>query len=79
MNRTTKLFAVIPGLITLAAGAIAIAFLVIKLLWAWTIPDLFPAAVENNYIAREISWFTSFKLALFIGVLTAMGKGHNKN
>ena len=79
MNRATKLFAVIPGLITLAAGAIAIAFLVIKLLWAWTIPDLFPGAVENNYIAREISWFTSFKLALFIGVLTAMGKGYNKN
>ena len=78
MNKT-KLFTVIPGIIALFAGVIAIAFLVIKLLWAWTIPDLFPGAVENNYIAREISWFTSFKLALFIGVLTAIGKGHNKN
>ena len=75
MDKKTKLFAVIPGLIALVVGIVAISFLVIKLLWAWTIPDLFPGAVEQGLVAAEISWLTSFKLALFFGILTGLAKG----
>ena len=69
MNKS-KLFAIIPGIIALVVGFIAIAFFIIKLLWAWTIPELFPGAVQQGLVAAEISWFTSFKLALFFGILS---------
>lgn len=41
----------------------------VKLLWAWTIPDLFPVAVQRGFIAGEISWLTSLKIAIFVGLL----------
>ena len=64
----SKLFKVIPGVIALITGVAAVMFLVIKLLWAWTIPDLFPGAVEQGLVAAEISWLTSLKLALFLAI-----------
>ena len=54
-------------------------FFVIKLLWAWTVPDLFPAAVEKGLVAAEISWLTSFKLALFIGLINGARISSSKN
>ena len=73
MNKS-KLF----GLITLGLGVVALAFFLIKLLWAWTIPDLFPGAVEQGLVATEISWLTSFKLAVFFGLLTGAVKANSK-
>jgi len=73
MNKS-KLF----GLLALGLGVVALLFFVIKLLWAWTIPDIFPGAVEQGLIAAEISWFTSFKLALFFGLLTGAVKANSK-
>jgi len=49
-----------------------LALFLIKILWAWTIPDLFPGAVEQGLIAGSISWLTAFKLALFIAVLAGV-------
>ena len=54
-------------------------FFVIKLLWAWTIPDLFPGAVEQGLVAAEISWFTSLKLALFLGIARGVTISNSKN
>jgi len=73
MNKS-KLFAVLA----LALGIIALLFFIIKLLWAWTIPDLFPGAVKEGLVAAEISWLTSFKLALFFGLLTGAAKANSK-
>ena len=73
MNKS-KLFA----LLTLGLGVVALSFFVIKLLWAWTIPDLFPGAVKEGLVAAEISWLTSFKLALFFGILTGAVKANSK-
>ena len=75
MGKFTKLQQLIFAVIPLFLGIMAIAFLVIKLLWAWTIPDLFPGAVEQGLVAAEISWLTSFKLAIFFGILTGASKG----
>jgi len=75
MDKKTKKLAIIPGLIALFIGVVAVSFLIIKLLWSWTIPDLFPGAVEQGLVAAEISWLTSFKLALFFGILTGLAKG----
>lgn len=73
MNKS-KLFAVLA----LALGIIALLFFIIKLLWAWTIPDLFPGAVKQGLVAAEISWLTSFKLAVFFGLLTGAVKANSK-
>ena len=72
--KKSNLFAIIPGMIALFIGVLLITFLVIKWLWAWIIPDLFPGGVEQGLIAKEISWFTSFKLALFIAFITGITK-----
>jgi hypothetical protein len=68
--------AIIPGV--LAAGTavfavvLVIVLLVVKFLWAWTVPDLFPGAVQQGLVAREISWLASFKLALLAAVLSSL-------
>ncbi|MDO8585412.1 MAG: hypothetical protein Q7T82_00040 [Armatimonadota bacterium] len=71
---------IIPGALALGAGAFVLALLLVKSLWAWTMPDLFPGAVEQGLIARDISWLTAFKVAIFFGVLVGISgaskKGH---
>jgi hypothetical protein len=64
--------AVIPGILALIAGYIIIVLLLVKLLWAWTIPDLFPGAVEQGLVAGEISWITAFKVAVFVAVFAGL-------
>jgi len=51
----------------------------IKFLWSWTIPDLFPGAVDQGLIARDISWYTAMKLAIFVAVLTGISNSSNKD
>ncbi len=56
-----KVWLVVPGIATLGcgtvlalfAGILVLALLLIKVLWAWTIPDLFPGAVEQGLITRS--------------------------
>jgi hypothetical protein len=45
-----------------------VVLLLLKLLWAWTIPDIFPGAVEEGLVAETISWYTALKLAMFMAV-----------
>ncbi len=66
------LIAAIPGVLALIVAAFAVALLLLKLLWAWTVPDLFPGAVEQGLIAREISWFTSLKVAILVAALAGV-------
>jgi len=63
---------IVPGVLLIIVSVFILALLLIKLLWPWTIPDLFPGAVDQGLIAREISWYTSFKLAIFIAVLAGI-------
>jgi hypothetical protein len=61
-----------PGCLVFAIGAFVLGLLLVKVLWGWTIPDLFPGAVEKGLIARSISWFTALKVAIFIAVLAGV-------
>jgi hypothetical protein len=70
--KKTWWIAVIPGILMLIAGYIIIVLLLVKLLWVWTIPDLFPGAVEQGLVAGEISWITAFKVAVFVAVLAGL-------
>lgn len=72
MTRRPSLLTAIFGVLALIVGALLITLFLVKWLWAWTIPDLFPGAVEQGLIARTISWFTALKLAIFVAVLTGL-------
>lgn len=61
-----------PGCLVFIIGAFVFGLLLVKVLWGWTIPDLFPGAVEKGLIARSISWFTALKVAIFIAVLAGV-------
>jgi len=71
----TKLAAIIAGGIAVACFAFVVFLLVIKALWAWTVPDLFPGGVEQGLVARTISWGAAAKLAVFLAVLAGLGNG----
>ncbi len=58
------------GVLVMAAAVFLFVLLIVRFLWAWTIPDLFPGAVAQGLIARELSWWAAFKLAVLAGVLT---------
>ena len=74
MKRSTTA-ALITGGVTLACVAFVVVLLLVKVLWAWTVPDLFPGAVEQGLVAGSISWLTSGKVALFVAVLSGFAKG----
>ena len=85
MNRA-KVAGLIVGLIvagiTIACVAFVVVLLLIKVLWAWTVPDLFPGAVEQGLVAKSISWMTAVKLALFVAILSGIcgsRVSHKKN
>ena len=63
-------------MLALIAVAVVVMLLVVKLLWAWTIPDIFPGAVQQGLIAAQISWYTAFKVALFVAVLAGLAGVH---
>ena len=64
-----------PIFISVIAAVVLVFFVVlllVKLLWAWTVPDLFPGAVEQGLVAADISWWTALKLAIFVAVLAGI-------
>ena len=75
MNKSKVFGAVAAGLTAASIAFVAVLFLV-KALWAWTIPDLFPGAVEKGLVAETISWLTAFKIALCAAVLSGIAGGH---
>jgi hypothetical protein len=78
MKKALVFAAAIPGALAIAAGVFAITLLLVKVLWAWTVPDLFPGAVEQGLVARSISWLTSLKVAIFVAVLAGVAKASRK-
>ena len=62
----------LSGALALVALVLIVVLLLVKLLWAWTIPDLFPGAVAQGLVAGTISWWTAFKLAIFVAVLAGL-------
>lgn len=51
---------------------------IIKVLWAWTIPEVFPGACEQNLVARKISWFTAFKMSLLFSLIATVARVSKK-
>ena len=71
-----RLIAVIPGLLVLVPAVFVLVLFLVKVLWAWTVPDLFPGAVEQGLVAASISWLTALKVAIFAAVLAGFAGAH---
>ena len=63
--------------IVVACVAFVVALFLVKALWAWTVPDLFPGAVAQGLIARSISWLAAVKIALFLALLSGLVGGRS--
>jgi hypothetical protein len=64
--------ALLPGLAAVILVVMILGLLLVKLVWSWTIPDLFPGAVAQGLVARDISWYTAFKVAIFAALLAGI-------
>jgi hypothetical protein len=65
--------AIVPGIVAFVVAAFVLGLVVVKLSWAWIVPELFPGAVAQGLVAESISWPTAFKLAVIFGVVAAAG------
>lgn len=70
MKKKKKFFSALLRFIAFMVVVFLLSLLLTKVLWSWTVPDLFSGAVEEGLIAGEISWYTAMKLALFIALLS---------
>ncbi len=71
---------VFMGVVILIIVIFVVALFLVKLLWDWTIPDLFPGAVEQGLVAGTISWLTALKVAIFVAILAGVaGVRQHKN
>lgn len=83
MGKAVKAALFVPLVLLAVCAAIALlalALYLVREVWAWTVPDIFPGAVKQGLVAGSISWMTAFKLvvvaALFGGITRgASGKG----
>jgi len=69
MNRAW-LVAIVPGVIALVVVVFVVMLFLVKVFWAWTIPDLFPGAVAQGLVAGTISWYSALKVAILVAVLS---------
>ena len=58
--------------IVMAGINMLLGMFVMKIFWAWTIPFLFPMAVEQDLIVSSISWYSAFKLSFFITLIVTI-------
>ena len=78
--RKAWLVAIVPGVLALIAAVFVLMLFLVKVLWAWTVPDLFPGAVEQGLVASTISWYAALKVAIFLAVLAGIaGARSSKN
>ena len=49
--------------------ALPVILILLKLLWVFTIPEIFPGAVAQGLVVDTLSWTAAFKVAVFIFVV----------
>ncbi len=75
-KRTKLIVAAVVAGITVMCIMFVVGLFLIKILWAWTVPDLFPGAVQQGLVAKSISWLSAGKLAIFIAILAGIVRGY---
>ena len=71
MNKVDKkqCIVMIPKILVFMTIAFITALLLIKLLWDWIIPDLFPGLVAEGLLIGIMSWDTAFKMAILATIV----------
>ena len=64
-----KLTAIFCGFIISMATMLIMMATLLKLLWVWIMPELFPGAVAQGLVVPALSWSLAFKLVVFVMVL----------
>ena len=72
MMKTRWWIAIAPGVVALVAAVFVLVLLLVKALWAWTVPDLFPGAVDQGLVADTISWLTALKIAIVAAIIAGI-------
>ncbi len=54
------------------AVTFVIMVVVLKFVWAWVVPDLFPGAVAEGLINADLTWLATVKLAVLVAVLSGV-------
>ena len=76
--RKSQLSALVSAALAMVVLLFVLVLLLLKGLWAWIVPDLFPGAVEQGLIARHITWFAAAKVAIVLALLGALIKGNGR-
>ncbi len=75
---TAKIAGLIMGGVTVAFITFVVGIFLVKILWAWTVPDLFPGAVQQGLVAGSISWLSAARIAICVAVLSGIvGSNHS--
>lgn len=69
MSKNELVFIISSVIIGAAVFCVMVACL-LKLVWAWVMPELFPGAVAQGLLVASLSWGAAFKLTVFVMVLT---------
>ena len=69
---SNRVSAAATALIT-AAAVFAVGVVLVRVFWAWTVPDILPLAVEQGLIAATIGWLTAVKITAFAAILGTTG------
>ncbi|MGD2087708.1 MAG: hypothetical protein PVH61_16140 [Candidatus Aminicenantes bacterium] len=69
-KQITILLAFIPIALVVLVLVVLLAVFLIRVLWAWTIPAIFPNAVRQGLIVSSLSWFTGFKVLIAAVVIS---------
>ncbi len=51
-----------------------IGVILLRLLWAWTIPDLFPLAVAQGLIVADLTFLTAMRIVALVAILSSIGR-----
>ena len=70
---SARISAIVAAGVELAVEFVVVLILV-RILWSWTIPDLFPGAVAQGLVVASLSWWTSVKVAIFVAVLSTFAR-----
>jgi len=68
-ERVTTLMTTAITILIQAAIVFGITLLVLKFVWAWMVPDLFPGAVAEGLISADLTWKTAVKFASIMVVV----------
>ena len=61
-------------LIIVFVVVLLVKMVVLVLLWAWIVPDLFPGAVAQGLIVATVPWLTAFKIGLVAAIVAVLCK-----